>query len=130
MRELVYVKPSRPRRKKGPTALYRAKRKRADDSVRLAIRAACVRRDGYCKVSAVGGCGGRSEHAHLEGKRRARTRGMAPVERHTLQGSAMFCTTHHRAYDRGDLELAMFPDLGANGPMRVSYRGLIVMVGQ
>lgn len=128
MNELTYVTPSRPRRKKGTVAKYRAKRKRADDAVRLEVRAFCVDRDGYCKLAQVGGCGGRSEHAHLGDKRRARTRGQAPDLRHTTEGSAIFCTTHHRAYDRGDLAISMFAELGANGPMRVVYRGRVYMI--
>jgi hypothetical protein len=67
---------------------------------------------------------------HLGDKKRARTRGMAPEERHTLEGSCMGCERHHTAYDQGRMTLAMVADLGAMGPIRVSYKGRIVMVGQ
>ncbi len=128
--ELAYVKYERHKRlsKKGPTARYRAKRKRADDAHRLGIRAACVLRDGYCKFVILGGCKGLSQHAHLGEKKRARTRGMQPEERHTLEGSVMACAFHHREEEAGRLTLSMFPDLGAQGPMVVRWRGVRVEI--
>ncbi len=130
MNELTVERYQSRRRKPGPTAKYRAKRKRADDQWRLMIRARCVVRDGYCKFSGFGGCEGKSEHAHLEEKRRAYTRGMEPEERHTMQGSMMLCAKHHQLYDARKIQIATFQDLGANGPMRVEYQGRVRMVGQ
>lgn len=129
--DLTYSQPlpRRVRKTRGVVARDRAKRKRADDKERLAVRAACVLRDGYCRLQEiVGGCSGRSEHAHLGDKRRARTRGQAPDVRHTRQGSMMLCTFHHRRYDRGELEISTFADLGANGPVRVAYRDQVYMI--
>ncbi len=132
MGELTYSTPlpRRTRKKPGVVAKYRAKRKRADDAERLRVRALCVLRDGYCKVSVLGGCQGDSQHAHLGRQKRARTRGMIPTARHTVHGSAMLCERHHAAEERGELQIAMFKDLGANGPIRVAYQGRVWMVGQ
>lgn len=128
--ELVYSQPKpRPvRKKQGPVARYRAKRKRADDAVRLEIRRRCVLRDGYCKFAIMGGCDGPSEHAHLGRHKRARTRGMDPTDRHTMEGSCMLCERHHGLEERGTLQLAMFGELGANGPIRIAYQGRVFMV--
>lgn len=121
--ELTYERHTRLSKPKGPTARYRAKRKRADDAHRLGIRAACVLRDGYCKFAILGGCQGLSEHCHLGEKKRARTRGMDPEIRHTMEGSCMACTFHHHEEEQGRLKLSMFPYVGANGPMVVRWRG-------
>jgi len=122
--ELVYVKHARPRKPKGPTAKYRAKRKRADDAERLMVRAKVDERDGYCRLTGLSPCSGDSEHAHLEDKKRARTRGMEPQERHTTAGSAMFCTGHHTLYDAGKIALAM-TEKGADGPIRAQLGELV-----
>lgn len=128
MGELTYVTSSRPRKKAGPTARYRAKRKRADDAVAAVIRAKCVLRDGYCKFAILGGCRGASQHCHLGQWKRARTRGQAPVRRHTLEGSCMACEFHHEAEEHGAMKVTMFADLGANGPIRTEFRGRVVVI--
>lgn len=117
LRELTVERYQSTRKKPGPTARYRAKRKRADDAERLKVRADCVDRDGYCRLMGLSLCSGESEHAHLEDQKRARTRGMPPAERHTTAGSAMFCRWHHSLYDRGGITLAM-TERGADGPIR------------
>jgi hypothetical protein len=58
---------------------------------------------------------GRSEWAHLERGKRARTRGMKPELRHSTYSSAMLCTFHHRLYDAGHLRIGIRSSLGANG---------------
>jgi hypothetical protein len=96
---------------------------RAETAVKQRVRFLCVERDGDCRVQgleALGACSGESEWAHLEDKKRARTRGMLPEERHATAGSAMFCTTHHQAYDAGEFAVEYLSEKGADGPM--AYR--------
>ena len=105
---------------KGPTrARVKGRKARRETSVKTAVRRACVERDGYCRLSGFGLCEGPSEWMHLEAKKRARTRGQAPEERHTMDGSMMACRRHHHSYDAGEIELTLGPD-GADGP--ISYR--------
>lgn len=128
-RKLTYSKPlpRRTRKKPGPTARYRAKRRRAEQPVVTSVRAQCVERDGYCLFAVFAGCAGRSEWMHLEDQKRARTRGMAPTKRHTTAGSAMGCERHHDAYDAGQIALAM-TERGADGPIRADYIGLVATI--
>ncbi len=121
MRELTISRYTSTRRKPGPTAKARAKRRRAEYPVAKAVRAACVERDGYCRFKAFGDCAGPSEWMHLGEKKRARTRGMRPEQRHTIEGSAMGCAFHHALYDSGEMILTMTAD-GANGPIVARYR--------
>lgn len=105
-----------------------ARRRRAEGEVVKAVRPMCVARDGYCRTSrydllaashALGiCCRGRSEWAHLGDKKRARTRGMAPEERHTTAGSLMLCGRMHRLYDDGELQIEALTEHGADGRLR------------
>lgn len=118
-RELTYARHARlsPRKKKpGPTARARAKRRRKERPIIQSVRAQCVERDGYCRLALFGDCDGPSEWMHLEGKKRARTRGMAPEARHTTSHSMMGCSKHHALYDAGILTIEM-GRLGADGPI-------------
>lgn len=92
------------------------------------VRGECVVRDGYCRIGrvsepALGPCSGPSEWAHLGDKRRARTRGQEPEERHTTAGSLMACRAHHYAYDKGieadgtKLHIEERTPKGADGPL-------------
>ncbi len=130
MNELTYSKPlpRRARKKSGPTARYRAKRKRAENPFLAACRRHADLRDGLCKVSVLGDCDGVSELMHLRPFTRAQTRGMAPEIRHQTAYTMNGCTKHHRAYDEGTLTLAMFEGMGANGPIRVAYQGRVRMI--
>lgn len=99
-----------------------------------AVRAACVERDGYCRfyravannihgdrwsvVSAVEGCDGPSEWAHMHTRRRSKTRGMAPEYRHDTAHSLMLCHTHHQDYDAKRLLITALTRKGANGALR------------
>lgn len=115
MREQIVV-PSRSRRKTpGPTAKYRAKRRRAEGVVAKKVREKCVDRDGYCRYQS--GCDGPSEWAHLGEKKRARTRGMAPERRHSTEGSLMLCRYHHGLYDSGQMTITPMTDNGADGQL-------------
>lgn len=126
MAELTYEKPRRRKRKPGPTARHRAKRRRAEAPVAAKVRAACVERDGYCRFMGLTQCAGPSQWAHLGEKKRARTRGMAPEARHTTTHSAMACERHHWLYDSGKLAIGM-TERGADGPMRAQIGSLVLV---
>jgi len=104
------------RRKPGPTARSRAKRRRAEMAYAAVIRAVCVERDGYCRFAPLGNCEGVSEWAHIGDKKRARTRGMKPEQRHTTGGSMMLCKRHHQQYDDGLRTIEFTTERGADGP--------------
>lgn len=113
---LKFAKPEKRRTTKG-------RKDRAEVKVEQKVRAECVERDGDCRLKGVDGanCRGESEWAHLDDKKRARTRGMAPEERHTAGGSLMLCTFHHASYDNGGIDLEpLIQSVGANG--RLGYR--------
>lgn len=123
--DLTYSKPTRRKKAKGPTARYRAKRKRAEGPVIKAVRAACVERDGLCRYwkdafeacFVAVECSGPSEWAHLES--RARTRNMAPELRHNTATSLMLCKHHHDRLDgraRPRLRVTV-TGKGADGPL-------------
>ena len=135
-------KPARPkvrakgRKPKGPTARRRAARARAERPVKDQVRAECVDRDGSCRLATrskgdVAGlvgphvCRGRSQWAHLGDHKRARTRGMAPEERHTTAGSLMLCEGAHDQYDRRRkpyLDIDPVTSRGADGPLALKER--------
>ncbi len=102
----------------GPTARARRARRAKDDRYATLIRKLVADRDGYCRIGEWEnhpddwhaddvehdyGCEGKSEWAHLGDKKRGRTRGMPPDQRHTTAGSLMLCAKHHHAYDGGTL---------------------------
>lgn len=126
MGELTYERYQSRRPKAGPTARARAKRRRAEQPVAAIVRAKCVERDGYCRLMGLSPCSGPSEWAHLEEKKRARTRGMAPEERHRTTHSLMACKGHHEQYDAGAIQIAMTPK-GADGTIRVQLGAKVLM---
>lgn len=86
------------------------------------VRAACVERDGDCRLAGMGfgACRGESEWAHLPQWRRSATRGQPATARHTTIGTVMLCASHHAMLDG-----KQYPRLyvehgieGANGPMK------------
>lgn len=113
----------------------KAKADRAEALVEKLTRAACVLRDGHCRMTAGGDdvfigavklmsmpCEGPSEWAHFGKKRRARTRGMQPEERHTTAGSLMLCQVMHRAYDSGWLKITALTRHGCDGRLKFRWR--------
>ena len=107
----------------------RANRREAAKIVRQ-VRAACVDRDGHCRVlfgNAVNGdihqgedlnyCGLRSEWAHLNEHQRFKTRGQEPEERHCTAGSLMLCEIHHQLLDSHQMAITALSDRGADGPL-------------
>ncbi len=126
MADLIYERYQSKRKKPGPTAKARAKRRRAESPVAMFVRERCVDRDGYCRLMGLSPCEGPSEWAHLGEKKRARTRGMSPEMRHTVAGSMMMCAKHHRAYDAGQIWIAV-SSTGAVGPIRAEEGIAVVM---
>lgn len=105
-------------------ATTKRRKDRSESVIKRRVRKECVEADGYCRLAEVADhrCMGRSEWAHLGSKKRARTRGQQPDERHTFTGSLMLCAMAHRAYDAG--EWAIEPenrDDGASGPLLVTF---------
>lgn len=97
-----------------------------EQQVKKDVRELVEDRDGHCRFGPAqsdvlylmfGSCNGPSEWAHLEEKRRGRTRGMEAEERHTTGGSAKMCQRHHQAYDAGEFKGAFRTQRGADGPM-------------
>lgn len=113
------------RKPKGITARRRQAKAAGERRVIQDVRAKVVKRDGYCRLvhmSEVGLCSGPSEWAHIGRFRRHLTRGMAPEKRHTTEGTAMLCRTHHTAYDAHRFDIETTPDLGMNGAFVVVLR--------
>lgn len=97
-------KPRKPIRRK---AKPKAERQQIDT-----VRAACVRRDGYCRGHRDGfrhTCRGPSEWAHLGVKRRSKTVNQAPEVRHTTADSLMLCRFLHRRYDAHEIRIEHGP---------------------
>lgn len=109
----------------------KGKAKRAEKKQVQAVRPQCVARDGHCRLAtlALGDmaglngphvCQGPSEWAHMGGKRRARTRGQAPEQRHGTPITLMLCKRAHDQYDgraRPRLEIEQLTPRGADGPL-------------
>lgn len=110
-------------------ATTRQKNRRYEPAVIKQVRAACVARDGLCRVDtrmrAIGiTCEGPSEWAHLGPWRRSKTVGQAPTLRHHTMGSLMLCAFHHRLYDAHRLEIEG-TTTGADGPLTFTYGGAV-----
>lgn len=128
------------RKKPGPTARYRAKRRRAEGPVAKKVRAACVERDGECRIcnwednpddihyeplpyAEDEWSNGPSQWAHMRESSRAKTRGMKPEDRHSTLGTLMLCEFHHDRYDgrrRPRIQIVATSELGADGPLEIS----------
>lgn len=110
-----------------PRARQKAREDRAEAKLIKVVRAACVERDGYCRLSwahhvltcPLEPCKGPSEWAHLEGHRRFETMGKPPEERHATTWTAMICQRHHLSYDARDFNIEQVTERGADGPLRL-----------
>ncbi len=141
MRELTISRYTSTRRKPGPTAKTRAKRKRADSLAAQVVRELCAARDGHCRAGSVASdsdgnvlddqlvdgfdwvrsCDGPSEWSHMHSRRRSQTRNMAPELRHDTAHSFMLCRLHHNQYDGRDkprLYVTALTRAGADGPLK------------
>lgn len=110
---------------KGPTRkTIKTRKKRAERAVISCVRAACVERDGYCRVAGHGPCAGPSEWVHLPPRTRAQTRGMTPERRHSSAWTLMACRQHHNRIDgrqRPRLTVAPWSNRdGADGPLVIT----------
>lgn len=110
----------------------KGRKDRREHLVEQQVRATVVVRDGDCRLfgRALGVCGGESEWAHLDPKRRFQTRGLPPEERHTTKASVMFCTTHHQAYDAHRFDVVYLTPDGADGPLKYYIYGPGKTVGE
>lgn len=98
----------------------KGRKDRDEASIKKAVRAACVRRDGYCLAKNNGAlkCAGKSEWAHLSGHRRRQTRGL-PVEiRHNTRWTCMLCVRHHNQEERGQFKVVYLSTEYADGPVK------------
>jgi hypothetical protein len=102
-----------------PRKRVKGRKQRAERAVKQSVRAACVERDGRCRMSGED-CDGPSEWAHLAGYRRSQTRGMGPEERHDTRTSLMLCRRHHAMEERGELRVTFFTLDGCDGPLHIS----------
>lgn len=101
-----------------------AKRLRAEKKVIDLVYPAVVNRDGYCRASLLGAlcpCSGPPEWAHFGDKKRFKTRGQKPEERHTTAGSLMLCRFHHREYDQHRLRIEAKTEKGCDGALFFSH---------
>jgi hypothetical protein len=121
-----------------PRSRVKRRARREAAAVVRDVRAQCVERDGHCRLlrdSFDGGwcyscvpcesgraSAGPSEWAHLHSHRRSKTRGQAPEDRHTTQGSLMLCRSAHRAYDAHRLEIEPLTDAGCDGPIVARWK--------
>lgn len=111
-----------------PSRAKAAKRK-AESKVVADVRERVFRRDWRCRACAAGvpreyGMTFQEDQwAHLGNHRRFKTRGMAPEERHTTQGSMRLCDQHHHQYDHHTLNIIMLTEAGADGPVRFERDG-------
>jgi hypothetical protein len=112
-----------------PKKREKARGKRAEQKVEQAVRAACVLRDGDCRLqgSYVGYCGGESEWAHMPDKRRSKTRGQEPEVRHTTAGSLMLCSLHHALLDTHRMTIEAMTEQGADSTLRIVKDGVSVL---
>lgn len=106
-----------------PRRLLKARKDRAEDAHAAHVRAACVIRDGHCRLALdnpVHACQGFSEWCHAPIKRRSKTRGMAAEIRHTTAESLMLCTKAHNRLDNrfgARLTFTALTDRGCDGPI-------------
>lgn len=86
-----------------PRKRTKGRAKRAEKKVVVDVRSKCVERDGYCRLAGLGfgQCAGESQWAHLGERKRFKTRGLPPEERHATTHSIMLCEAHHYFYDKG-----------------------------
>lgn len=110
-----------------PRKRTKGRAKRDERSIVADVRAACVERDGSCRIATMRPgdkwttdatpCAGPSQWAHMHDVRRSKTRGLAPDVRHTTRGSFMACEAHHGAYDAKLLIVLPMSVDGADGPL-------------
>jgi len=118
-----------PLAKPEPRRRVKARAQRAEAKQLKSVRAMCVERDGECRACLLtqndhitfgawlAPHGGPSELAHMHGRRRSKTRGMAPEIRHDTKHCLMLCRKHHQDYDAKKLIITAQSRRGADGPL-------------
>jgi hypothetical protein len=110
-------KPARGSRKRA-----KAKLAREETKVKRKVRAEVAERDGPCRFIGLqhlfGPCEGPSTWQHYGEKRRSKTRGLPPEERHTVSGTMMQCRRHHARVDENEIKVEHMDERGANGNLR------------
>jgi hypothetical protein len=115
---------------KGPTRKQvKSRRVRNEKVIEQAVRAACVERDGYCRICRV--TGERTnlsdpEWCHLPPYTRAHTRGLPPHLRHSTKWTIMACKIHHDQIDgrmRPRIKVECLTHSGADGRIAVAVDG-------
>lgn len=119
-------------------ATTKRRKDRGEALIKKLVRAACVVRDGRCRLHQfqfaitdviVGhedapmtalDCN-HSQWAHFDKHKRARTRGMKAEERHTTAGSLMLCKRAHDAYDAGTLQITALTRTGCDGRLKFRW---------
>ncbi len=124
-----FPKPEKRRTTKG-------RKTRAESKVKQSVRAACVERDGHCRVHSqheqfddekpeffwLWTCSMVSQWAHLAGHRRSQTMRQAPERRHTTKHSLMLCQRHHSMEEAGILRVVYLSARGCDGPLRFEVK--------
>jgi len=106
-----------------PRKRTKARKDRLERFVERLVRDKVAERDGYCRVSKDGmvQCQGPSEWAHYGERRRFKTVGMDPTERHQRKWSLMLCKKHHMAYDAHELKITADSDLLCDGDLSYEW---------
>lgn len=111
---------------KGPSRkTLKGRVKRSEATVKREVRAACVERDGYCRLAGlaiVGQCQGRSEWSHMAGHRRSQTMGRPADERHATAWTSMLCTKHGKLEEDDAIAIVPLTDRGLDGPIEVQWK--------
>lgn len=127
---MVKGEPLYPKGEKRKT--IKARRKRQERKVVMATRPQVALRDGYCRVEAtpLGDCRGPSEWAHFGEKKRFKTRGLPPEERHTTAHTLMLCEGHHDDYDEGRMTIEAKDARVCDGDLRFEMDGIVWEEGE
>lgn len=121
-----------PQPKPEPRKRVKGRKQRHARKVVKSVRQQCVAREIWCRLfwapfDQFGPCEGLSEWAHFAEKKRFKTRGMTPEDRHTSAGSFMLCTKHHNEYDKRAkpyLYIEPMTSRGADGPLAMRRNGI------
>lgn len=128
---MFFPKPERRRTTK-------ARADRRERAVVKAVREHVERRDGRCRLARAarlhpevfGACDGPGAWAHHGDKKRFKTRGLPPEERHTVEDSLMLCNgRHHPDYDNYRVAITpVDPERRCEGELVARRDGVEVVV--
>jgi len=96
----------------------RLERRARETAAWTRVKAEVRRRDRICRYPDRTECAGRLEVAHLHERRRSKTTGKPPADRHDARWCLLLCAKHHRAYDEHRVDLVVMDrTVGAHGPV-------------